>query len=59
MVGFRADVGGFYLSSEITWNLDAMVRYRITKWLNLNGGFRALYEDHESGSGSNKFKYAA
>jgi hypothetical protein len=59
MVGFRADVGGFDLSSKITWNLDAMVRYRITKWLNLNGGFRALYEDHESGSGINKFKYAA
>jgi hypothetical protein len=59
VVGFRADVGGFGLSSEITWNLDATVRYRITKWLNLNGGFRALYEDHESGSGRNKFKYAA
>jgi hypothetical protein len=59
MVGFRADVGGFGLSSEITWNLDAAVRYRITKWLNADLGFRALYEDHESGSGSNKFKYAA
>ncbi len=58
-VGFRADVGGFFLSSEITWNLDATARYRITKWLNLDGGFRALYEDHESGSGLNKFKYAA
>lgn len=39
--------------------LDGGARYRITKWLNLDGGFRALYEDHESGSGINKFKYAA
>lgn len=53
MLGFRADVGGFGLSSHITWNLDAMVRYRISKCVNLNGGFRALYMDHETGS----FKY--
>ena len=57
MVGFRADVGGFDLSSKITWNLDATVRYRITRWLNLDGGFRALYMDHETGSGRNKFVY--
>ncbi|MGZ3493956.1 MAG: hypothetical protein ACXWM6_04550 [Thermodesulfobacteriota bacterium] len=57
MVGFRADVGGFDLSSKITWNLDATVRYRITKWFNLDGGFRALYMDHETGSGRNKFEY--
>jgi hypothetical protein len=57
MVGFRADVGGFDLSSKITWNLDATARYRITKWLNLDGGFRALYMDHETGSGRNKFVY--
>ncbi len=57
MLGFRADVGGFGLSSDITWNLDAMVRYRITKWLNMSVGFRALYMDHETGSGRNEFKY--
>ena len=57
MVGFRADVGGFDLSSKITGNLDATVRYRITKWFNLDGGFRALYMDHQTGSGRNKFEY--
>ena len=56
-LGFRTDVGGFGLSSDITWNFDAMVRYRITRWLNLNVGYRALYMDHEEGSGSSKFKY--
>lgn len=57
LLGFRADVGGFGISSHITWNLDAMARYRITKWFNVDGGFRALYEDHETGSARNKFKY--
>jgi hypothetical protein len=57
MLGFRADVGGFGISSDIALNLDAMLKYRITKQLNLYSGFRALYMDHEEGSGSSKFKY--
>lgn len=57
MFGFRTDVGGFGASSDFTWNVDAMLKYRMNKWLNMYGGFRALYEKHEEGSGSDKFKY--
>jgi hypothetical protein len=56
-LGFRADIGGFGLSSDITLNVDTMLKYRINKWLNFYGGFRALYMDHEEGSDSSKFKY--
>lgn len=57
MAVFRTDVGGFGLSSKFTLDLDGFLVYRANSWLRFMGGYRALYEDHQEGSGSNKFKY--
>jgi hypothetical protein len=57
MVVYRTDVGGFGLSSKFTLDLDGFLVYRANSWLRFMGGYRALYEDHQEGSGRNKFKY--
>jgi hypothetical protein len=57
ILGFRTDVGGFTLSSDVAVNLNAEVAYRINRWLLINGGYRALYTDYETGSGKDKFAY--
>jgi hypothetical protein len=57
MLGFRADFGGFTLVSEFQTNLDAWVTYRVNDRYFANVGFRALYDNYESGSGGNRFKY--
>jgi hypothetical protein len=57
MAAFRTDVGGFGASSKFTLNLDGFLVYRANKWLRVWGGYRALYEDHQEGSGKDKFKY--
>jgi hypothetical protein len=50
MLGFRTDIGGFGITSDITVNLDTAIRYRFTDWLNMNVGYRGLYMHHEEGS---------
>jgi len=40
-----------------TLNLNAEVAYRINKLLFLNVGYRALYDNYETGSGDNRFAY--
>jgi hypothetical protein len=57
ILGFRTDVGGFTLGSDVAVNLNAEVAYRINRWLLINAGYRALYTDFESGSGRDKFEY--
>jgi len=57
LMAFRTDVGGFNVSSNLTLNLNAEVAYRINKLLFLNVGYRALYDNYETGSGDNRFAY--
>ena len=57
LLGFRVDFGGFTLVSDFQTNLDASVTYHINDWLFANLGYRALYDNYESGSGANRFKY--
>ena len=57
ILGFRTDVGGFTLSSDVAVNLNAEVAYRINRWLLINAGYRALYTDYETGSGKDKFAF--
>ena len=53
----RGDVGGFSVGSKFTWNASAVLGYSISRVVSLGLGYRALYVDYESGSGSNKFEY--
>ena len=55
----RGDIGGFGIGSDITWNLVGMVKFKPWKHVGLFGGYRALYQDYSTGSGSNKFEFDA
>ena len=54
-VNFEADIGGFGAGSDFSSNLNAGIFYRITDWLLLWGGYRALYTDYDK----NDFKFNA
>jgi hypothetical protein len=54
-VNLEADIGGFGAGSNFSSNLNAGVFYRITDWLLLWGGYRALYTDYDK----NDFKFNA
>jgi len=55
------DIGGFGAGSEFTWQAAGMVGYRFGLFGDDNArvlaGYRALYQDYKSGSGSNEFKW--
>ena len=55
----RGDIGGFGVGSDFTWNLVGLVDFKPWKHVSLFGGYRALYQDYEDGSGANEFKYDA
>ena len=53
------DIGGFGVSSELTWQAMVAAGYRFglfgEKDANAVFGYRAIYDDFETGSGSNRF----
>jgi hypothetical protein len=53
----RADMGGFGISSNFTWQGQADVSYRLSKLLQLGLSYRILAIDYENGSGSDRFLY--
>ena len=53
----RGDVGGFSVGSQFSWNASAVLGYSISRVVSVGLGYRALYVDYESGSGSDKFEY--
>jgi hypothetical protein len=58
---FRADVGGFGVGSEFSWNALAAYSWEIAvrDGVTYSGllGYRALDVDYEQGSGRNKYEY--
>jgi len=56
-VALRGDVGGFDVGSKISFNMSGYVGYNISRVVSLLAGYRALYVDYESGSGTNKFAF--
>jgi hypothetical protein len=56
-VNVRGDIGGFGVGSDLTWQAFPYVDWRFTKWGSLQLGYRWLYMDYETGSGSSQFKY--
>jgi hypothetical protein len=58
-VALRGDVGGFDVGSKISFNMSGYVGYNISRVVSLLAGYRALYVDYESGSGTDKFVFNA
>lgn len=55
----RGDVGGFGVGSDFTWHALGLVEWQPFMYVSFVGGYRALYQDYEDGSGSTLFKYKA
>ncbi len=53
----HGDIGGFGVSSDLTWNVSGFLGYQFTPLLSAWIGYRALGVDYETGSGKNQFKY--
>lgn len=55
------DVGGFGVGSDFAWQAAGLVGYRFGLFgdndANVMLGYRALYQDYETGSGTDKFKW--
>jgi hypothetical protein len=51
----RGDVGGFGVGSDFQWNVLGGLTYRFHPTTNVFLGYRALYQDYETGSGRERF----
>ena len=51
------DVGGFDVSSSLTWQAQPLLNWHFTKWGSIQAGYRWLYTDYSQGSGTSKFRY--
>ena len=59
MTKLRGDIGGFGIGSDLTYNLVGLVDFKPWQQVSLFGGYRVLYQDYSTGSGSSKFAYDA
>ena len=53
----RADVGGFDVGSDLTWQLEPAVSWHFKEWGSAQVGYRVLYVDYDHGSGTDEFVY--
>ena len=53
----RGDVGGFGAASDLAWQAFPYFGWRFAEWGSFEAGYRWLYMDYETGSGSSRFKY--
>ena len=54
---FRADVGGFGIGSDLTWQLQGYVGYRFSKLFQLSAGYRLLSTDYNHGESPKQFVF--
>ena len=52
MLSLRGDIGGFGIgdASDFTWNAISLIHWKPWKHVGFFGGYRALYQDYETGS---------
>ncbi|MFL5293950.1 MAG: hypothetical protein ACJ79U_20715, partial [Myxococcales bacterium] len=43
--------------SKLTWQVFPYVAWRVSKVISLQGGYRVLAVDYESGTGSDRIRY--
>ena len=53
----HGDVGGFGAGSSFSGQIEPMLDWRLGKVVSLQFGYRWLYADYQSGSGTNLFRY--
>jgi hypothetical protein len=53
----RADIGGFGIGSDLTWQVQAYAGYRFSELFQATVGYRSLAIDYEKGEGADRFKY--
>lgn len=53
----RGDIGGFGVGSDLTWQAFPYLSWQFAKWGSLEAGYRWLFNDYESGSGTSQFRY--
>jgi hypothetical protein len=60
-LSLAGDVGGFGVGSDFTWHADGLIGYRFDLFGEENaqvfGGYRALSQDYDTGSGFDKFEW--
>ena len=56
-LNLRGDIGGFGVGSDLAWQVFPYVDWQFAKWGSLQAGYRWLYMDYETGSGTSRFKY--
>jgi hypothetical protein len=52
-----ADVGGFGVGSNFTWQVFPTVGVRLAKWASFEAGWRFLGVDYKTGEGADRFEY--
>jgi hypothetical protein len=57
LLQLRADIGGFGIGSQFSWQLQPDIAYRVSRLLQLGLGYRIISMDYNKGSGSNRFLY--
>ena len=55
----RADIGGFGVGSDFTWNAAALVIWQPWTHVSFGAGYRALDQDYEDGEGRDRYKWDA
>jgi hypothetical protein len=53
----EADIGGFGVGSDFTWQARAGARYRIARWFSAEAGMKVLDIDYSNGSGASLFEW--
>jgi hypothetical protein len=51
------DIGGFGVGCDLTWMLQARVNWQASQAVGLGLGYRALYQDYSTGSGTDYFEW--
>jgi hypothetical protein len=57
LFSLRADIGGFGIGSNFAWQLEPDIFFRASRLLQIGLGYRALWTDYSTGSGSDRFLY--
>lgn len=55
--GLLADLGGFGLSSDLTWQINPYAGYQFSKLFEMNLSYRWLYIKYENGIDTDRFLY--
>ena len=54
---FRGDIGGFGVGSKLTWQVFPSVSWKVSDLVSLDGGYRVLSFDYETGSGVDRLLF--